>query len=142
MLVGTFLGWVRSGSASRSSYDVFGLVERLGFSPDGLVGWALRLWPLVPMLLVLCVVSWWWRPDHAGGRAIRIALTAVSAVYAGGTALAVANAPEIGMFEVGAGPIVTVVGAVVLLAGTAVEPLASAFAGRPDAESVSATRPG
>ena len=36
------------------------LVNRLGFSKGGLIGWALRLWPLVPMLLVVVVIAWWW----------------------------------------------------------------------------------
>ena len=41
-LLGTFLTWLRSGSADRSSYAVFGLVDRLGFSEGGVVGWALQ----------------------------------------------------------------------------------------------------
>ena len=59
LLVGTFLTWLRSGATERSSYDVFDLVDRLGFSEGGLVGWALRLWPLVPLLLVIAVIAWW-----------------------------------------------------------------------------------
>ena len=36
LLVGTFLTWLRSGATERSSYDVFDLVDRLGFSEGGL----------------------------------------------------------------------------------------------------------
>ena len=39
LLVGTFLTWLRSGATERSSYDVFDLVDRLGFSEGGLMGW-------------------------------------------------------------------------------------------------------
>jgi hypothetical protein len=128
-LLGTFLTWLRSGSADRSSYAVFGLVDRLGFSEGGVVGWALRLWPLVPLLLVVTVVIWWWPSQGHVWRVARSVVAAAAAVYAGGVALAVANAPEIGLFERGPGPIVTVLGAVTMLGGTV-------------AALISATRPG
>ena len=124
-LIGTFLTWVRSGATGRSSYELFELVDRLGFSPDGLVGRALRVWPLVPMLLVLAVVGAWWHPSRPLWAPGRIALTALAAVYAGGTALAVANAPDIALFTVGSGPVVTSIGAGVMIAGLVVEPLMS-----------------
>ena len=73
VLVGTFLTWLRSGATERSSYDVFDLVDRLGFSEGGLVGWALRLWPLLPLVLVLAVVAWWW-PSSGRGWAVATAL--------------------------------------------------------------------
>jgi hypothetical protein len=120
-LVGTFLTWVRSGSADRSSYDVFDLVDRLGFSEGGIVGWALRLWPLVPLLIVLAVVAWWWPAEGRGWSVWRTTATTLVALYAGGVAIAVANAPEISLFRRGPGPLVTVVGALTMLAGTAVE---------------------
>jgi hypothetical protein len=116
LLVGTFLPWVRSGAVDRSSYEVFDLVERLGFSPDGPIGWALRVWPLVPLLLVLGVVAQWW---PGGGRladALRRVLPLVTAVYAGGTALAVRLAPDAGLLRVGVGPSVSLLGGVVMLA--------------------------
>ena len=129
-LLGTFLAWVRSGSADRSSYDVFDLVDRLGFSEGGVVGWSLRLWPLVPLLLVLAVVAWWWPSESRGWNVARIAVTVVAAVYAGGVAIAVANAPDIGLFRRGPGPIVTVVGAVAMLAGVAVASITATRRGR------------
>ena len=48
-LVGTFLPWLASGAVDRSSYELLDIVERLGFSPDGLVGLALTVWPLAPL---------------------------------------------------------------------------------------------
>jgi hypothetical protein len=121
VLVGTFLTWVRSGSAERSSYDVFDLVDRLGFSSDGVVGIALRAWPLVPLLLALAVVVHWWSVEHPLSRAARIALTMVAAIYPGAVAVAVANAPSISLFEVGPGPTVTVIGAAAMLLGQALD---------------------
>jgi hypothetical protein len=117
VLVGTFLTWLRSGATERSSYDVFDLVDRLGFSEGGLVGWALRLWPLLPLVLVLAVVAWWWPSSGTGWTTTRVALTLVTSLYAGSVALAVVNAPEVALFGVGPGPTVTIVGAVVMVVG-------------------------
>lgn len=119
-LVGTFMTWVRSGAAKRSSYDVFDLVERLGFSSGGVVGWALRLWPLVPLLLVATVVCWWWPARSGAWTAARLTFSAISVLYAGGTALAVATVREVGLLTIGAGPAVTVVGAGLVAAGSAI----------------------
>ena len=116
-LVGTFLSWVRSGSTDRSSYEVFGLVDRLGFEPNSAIGWLLRLWPLVPLALVVTVIAHW--VHHPSLRWPRHALTSAALLYPGVTALAVANAPQIALFDVGPGPWVTLTGAVVMLAGLA-----------------------
>ena len=124
-LIGTFLTWVRSGSASRSSYDVFSLVERLGFSSSGIVGWALRLWPLVPLLLVLTVVCWWWPSSGAVWDMARLTLSAITVLYAGGTGLAVATVPEVGLITIGAGPLVTIIGAGLIVLGSAIATLTS-----------------
>ena len=119
-LVGTFLPWLGSGAVGRSSYDLLDIVERLGFSPDGLVGLALTVWPLAPLLLVLTAVAQWpgWTSAWAAVGATGLAL--VSAGYVGGTAVAVLNAPEVSLFRVRSGTWVTVVGALVMLVGAAV----------------------
>ena len=117
LLIGTFLKWLRSGATERSSYDVFGLVDRLGFSEGGIVGWALRIWPLVPLLLVVNVIVWWWPSSGPGWTAARAALTLVVSLYAGGVAVAVVNAPDVALFSVGRGPIVTTIGAGVMFVG-------------------------
>jgi hypothetical protein len=136
LLVGTFLTWVRSGATQRSSYDVFDLVERLGFSEGGLVGWGLRLWPLVPLLLVATVITSWSPFSSSGWTAVRVVLTLVASLYAGGVALAVMNAPDVALFTVGPGPVVTLIGGVVMIVGLA----ASVVLGR-RANDVSATHP-
>ena len=136
LLVGTFLTWVRSGATERSSYDVFDLVDRLGFSEGGLVGWGLRLWPLVPLLLVATVITSWSPFSSSGWAAARVVLPLVASLYAGGVALAVTNAPDVALFSVGPGPIVTIIGSLVMLVGLAV----SVLLGR-RANDVSATDP-
>ena len=136
LLMGTLMPWLRSGAIERSSYDVFDLVDRLGFSEGGVVGWALRLWPLVPLLLVLTVIAWWWPSSRAGWRATRVALTFVASLYAGGVAVAVLNAPDVALFSVGPGPSVTILGAVVMIAGlglAAISATRRARAARPSA---------
>ena len=125
-LVGSFLTWVRSGAVERSSYEIFDLVERLGFSPDGAVGWAVRLWPLVPMLLVLNVVCWWSPSDSRPLRITRMVLPVVVGLWIGGTGLAIATAPEAGLFVIGPGPAVTAAGAAVVLAGAVAGAVVSA----------------
>jgi hypothetical protein len=111
-LVGSFLPWVRTGSRDRNSYDVFRVVGRLGFAPDGPAATALRWWPLVPLLTIGAVVAVWWGWVRVGG-AVGIA----AAAYAGGVGLAVWSAPSTELVGIGAGPALTVVGAVVLLGG-------------------------
>jgi hypothetical protein len=139
-LVGTFLTWIRSGAVERSSYEIFDLVGRLGFSPDGAVGWAVRLWPLVPLLLVLSVVCWWSPSDSTPLRTTRIVLPVVVALWTGGTGLAIATAPQGGLMSIGPGPSVTAVGAAIVLAGAAAGTALSATdrgrSGRPSAPAV------
>jgi hypothetical protein len=118
-IVGTFLPWLRSGSRNRSSYTIFDLVERLGFAPSGVVSWSLRLWPIVPMLLVLEVVAIWIVTHTGRGRRPLLLSTGAIALWVAGTALAVRFAPDVGLFRVGIGPLVTVGGVVCLVAGVA-----------------------
>ena len=111
-VVGTFLPWLRSGTRLRSSYQIFSLVERLGYSRSDLVGWGLRLWPIVP-LLVACALSLVWFPRAwATGAAV-----AVAAVYAGVVSVAVRSASPNSIITVEYGSSVTLVGAVLLAAG-------------------------
>jgi hypothetical protein len=118
-LVGTFLPWLASGAVGRSSYDLLDIVERLGYSPDGLVGLAFTVWPLAPLLLVLTAIAQWPGWTNAWSAIAAGALALVSAGYVGATALAVLNAPEVGLFRIRSGARVTAIGAVVMLVGAA-----------------------
>ncbi len=112
MIGGSVLAWLRTGGRRRHSYELFDLVERLGFAPDGIGAWALRWWPLMPLLAVLAVVTAWWGWPRAGG-AIGIA----AALYAGGVGLAVGTASSPAV-DIARGPAVTAIGAAILLGGS------------------------
>lgn len=58
-IIGTFLPWLRSGKNDRSSFQLLALLDSLGFAPDGPVGWAVRGWPLVPLICVVAAVASW-----------------------------------------------------------------------------------
>jgi hypothetical protein len=129
-LTGTFLPWLRSGSRDRSSYTIFDLVERLGFAPGGVVAWSLRLWPLVPLLLVtMAVAGWAVATGHLRWPPAAVAIgTAI--VWIGGTAVALVLAPDAGLFRVGNGPAVAVAGVLVSgLGGVWLRPRGSAASG-------------
>ena len=110
--VGTFLPWLRSGTRHRNSYEIFSLVDRLGFSPSSLVGWGLRLWPVLPLLLVGAVTLQWFPRRWATG-----VTAAVAAIYAGVVSAAVRTAPSTSFITVEFGSLVTLLGAVTLAAG-------------------------
>ena len=111
-IIGTFLPWVRSGTRRRSSYEIFSLVERLGFSSSSAVGWGLRLWPVVPFLVTLAVTLAWFPR-----RWVTNAAALVTVLYVGSVAVAVESAPTSSLVSIEFGPDVTLVGAVVLAGG-------------------------
>lgn len=90
VVIGSLLPWVRSGSRDRHSYDLFALVERLGFSPEGVVGTMIRWWPLVPLLAIGAFVVAWWGWRRAGG-----VIGIVAGLYGGGVGLAIVAAPAV-----------------------------------------------
>jgi hypothetical protein len=73
LLAATFLPWVHSGSRTRSSYELLGLLDRLGVAGDGLAAGLIRWWPMVPLLVTCAVVLGWWRLH---GWALAVALVA------------------------------------------------------------------
>ena len=129
-LVGTFLPWLQSGARDRSSYTIFDLVERLGFAPGGVVAWSLRLWPLVPLVLVaMTSAGWAVATGHLRWR-LAACVVGVGVVWIGGTAVALVLAPDVGLFRIGNGPTVATIGVVVAAAGAAwLRPRGSAASG-------------
>src|SRR3954468_6395707 len=111
-LVGTFLPWVRSGTRGRSSYEIFALVERLGISQSSLVGWGVRLWPVVAFLLVLAVSLLWFGPRVAALLAV-----GVTVLYAGVVSIAVKRAASNSLLTVTGAPVVTLCGLALLVLG-------------------------
>lgn len=78
-LAGTFLPWVRSGSATRDSYAAGGALRRL-LEPPGALDAVLRVWPVLGLVCAAAVASW-----LLGGRAVAATL-AVGAALAGAAA--------------------------------------------------------
>jgi hypothetical protein len=115
VLIGSFLPWLRSGSRRRNSYDIFSLVERIGYSPNGPVAWALRAWPALPVVLVAGVTMVWIGWEVAGA-----ALNVVAAIYAGAVSIAVRAGSPSGLISAEYGAWVTLFGAVSLVAGSAI----------------------
>lgn len=113
-MLGTFLPWLRSGSVDRSSYEIFDLIERLGFSPGGPIGWAVRLWPLVPLLFALATVLQWSMSIRPLVTTARRVLPLVASLYGGGVALAIRLAPEAGLFRFRYGSWLTLIGSIVV----------------------------
>ena len=111
-LVGTFLPWLRSGTRDRSSYEIFSLVDRLGISQSSVVGWGVRLWPVVPLLLVLAVTLLWFPRKWIGGATVLVAVT-----YAGVVSIAVRSASSNSLITIESGTVVTLVGVLILGAG-------------------------
>jgi len=112
VVIGTLLPWVRTGGRRRNSYDLLVLVERLGFTPDGATATALRWWPLLPVLVVAAVVAAWWGWLRVGG-----ATGLVAAGYAGTISVLVVRGGS-ALVRVQAGTTLTIIGAVVLAAGS------------------------
>lgn len=115
-IAGSFGNWLTSGAVARSSYDILGLVDRIGFAPNGPIGWLVRAWPLMPLVMTAAVVAAWW-----GRRFVALAFGLVGGVYAGSLGAAVAAAvPEHRSISVGLAPIVTAVGGGLLVLGSMV----------------------
>ncbi len=112
VIVGSLLPWLRTGGRRRHSYDLFELVERLGFAPGSVAAAALRWWPVVPLFAVGAAVAVGWGLLRIGGF-----LGIGAAIYAGGTALVVILAPSGRAIDPQFGAVVTAVGGLLLLVG-------------------------
>lgn len=109
-LAGVFAPWLQSGSVQRSSFELFDLAERLGFASDGLFAWAVRPWPLVPLLLVAACVAAWYRRQTVAG-----ALAGIGGLYVGGVVIGVTQAPDAGIIRTSWGLPLSGLGALALI---------------------------
>jgi hypothetical protein len=110
VVLATFLPWLRSGSTSRSSYDLLGLLDRLDIAPDGPISTLVRWWPLVPFLVTVAVVLAWWQRWAAS-----LAASLIAVLYAGGVGGALAVRSRDTPLELGPGPLVCTVASLVFL---------------------------
>jgi hypothetical protein len=110
VLVGTVLPWMSTGSTTRTSYQLMGLLSRLEIAPDGWVSGLVRWWPIVPLLVTAAVVLAWWRWTLAA-----LAVAAATLAYVGGVGYTmVASARDVGI-DIGPGPWVCMAGGVDLV---------------------------
>lgn len=113
-LIGSFSNWLSSGRVGRSSFELLGVIHRLGFVPNGATQSAVRAWPVMPLLLIGGVVLAWW-----GWRTAGAAVAAIGALYAGAIGGAVAfAAPDARGVDVSGAPRLTALGAAVVLLGS------------------------
>lgn len=110
VVLATFLPWLRSGTTSRSSYELLGLLSRLGIAPDGPVSVMVRWWPLVPLVVTLAVVLAWWRRWVAS-----LVAAVVAVLYAGGVGGALVVRSRDTGIAVGPGASVCAIGSVAFL---------------------------
>lgn len=74
---GGFLPWVRSGTVSRDSFELAGVLDRHGHDGGSLLGVVLSAWIVVPLGCVLCVAAYLLgRPRLAALLSITISLFA------------------------------------------------------------------
>ena len=112
VVVSMFGPWVRSGSNVRNSFELVDLIDRLGFTPNGPVETAIRLWPLAPLLVVVAVVLTIGLRGRAG---------AIVAIVVGGSigvvGAAIRTAPESTLIGSGWGSVAAAVGGLVMVTG-------------------------
>ena len=109
LVVGSFLPWLYSGERARSSFELVTVARRLGLSPEGWQGAALRLWPLVPLLCVLATFASWW-----GKHLVAAVLADLAALATAWLCIEALTADLGANLRLGVGPSVTVVGAALL----------------------------
>ena len=115
-ITGSLMAWVQTGSRSRNSYDVFDIVERLGFAPDGIEAHALRWWPTMPLVVIAAVVAAWWGFRRSGA-----VVGIIGGIFAGGIGTTVAAASAARDIEPRGGAVVTAVGGWLLVAASILE---------------------
>lgn len=109
-IVGTFMPWLRSGDSDRNSFQLLSLLDFLGFSPDGPMGWAVRAWPLIVLICVLAAVTAW------RGMWPVAAITGIGGgSYALGLAWAVRDSATTSLLVARSGTAVTMIGGLVLV---------------------------
>ena len=113
-IVASFVPWLRSGTIERSSYDLIGLVHLLRIADNAHIRLLIRLWPVMPLLVVSGVVAAWW-----GWRFVGAGVGVVAAAFSGIPSAAVAHAvPDRNQISITEAPLWTTAGAGVLLLGS------------------------
>lgn len=115
IVVGSFLPWIRSGSALRDSFEIAGVLDRLGPQDDPALTFALSVWIAVPLACVLTIGL------YVAGLARMSAVCAIIVSAVAGTVglatyVVVGDGPGL-VTSVPAGPMTTCLGGVIALFG-------------------------
>ncbi len=112
IVVGTFLPWLHSGSHTRNSYGADGAARRL-LGVHGVGAVLLAIWPFVVLACAAALAA-----AVLGWRRIAAGIGVLAAVAAAAGAVTMLNAGHSAVLQpANAGPIVTLVGSVTVLAG-------------------------
>jgi hypothetical protein len=116
LVLGTFLPWLRSGRATRNSYEAIGAVRRL-VHPAGVLDELFRSWPLLGAVCALAVAV------HVLGLRVLGSAIGVLASLAGGAGAVAALAARDNAYAsvIETGPAVTIAGAAIVLISVGVD---------------------
>lgn len=113
--VGGFLPWVRSGTVSRDSFELAGVLDRHGQEVNALLSVVLSVWIVVPLGCALCIAAYLLgRPRPAAVLSIMISLIAGTV---GVLADVVGDGVSGTVVAVSAGPVTTAAGSGIALLG-------------------------
>ncbi len=110
LVLGTFLPWLRSGRATRNSYEATGAVRRL-VHPPGVLDDLFRIWPLLAAVCALAVAVY-----VLGLHILGLAIGVLASLAGGAAAVAALAASDNAYASViETGPAVTIAGAAIVL---------------------------
>jgi hypothetical protein len=110
LVAGTFLPWLRSGRATRNSYEATGAVRRL-VHPPGILDDLFRVWPLIGALCAVAVAVY-----ALGLRRTGAGIGMLASLAGGAAAVAALNATGNAYASViDTGPAITIAGAVIVV---------------------------
>jgi hypothetical protein len=125
VVVGTFLPWLYSGSRTRNSYQTGGALRRV-FDVGGAGDSALAAWPFVGLACAAAIAALVLRLRRT---AAIVGLVAAAAAAAGSIAMLTAGGNGI-VRPAKLGPIVTLVGAVMVLSAVTIQLFGASRTGR------------
>ncbi|MGH3434827.1 MAG: hypothetical protein ACRDQB_18540 [Thermocrispum sp.] len=114
--VGSFLPWVSSGAALRSSFETAGVLERLGPSDQPLLDAALTGWIAIPLVCVICLGLYTVGMTRTGAGIATIVSLLAGTV--GAATYVIGNGGSGAVSVVATGPLTTCLGGVVALGGS------------------------
>lgn len=116
IVIGSFLPWIKSGAVQRDSFEIVGVIDRLGPQDNAILAFALSGWIAVPPACVLAIGL------YVLGLARTAAACAITVSVVAGTvglAIYVVGGDGFGLVtSVPAGPLTTCLGGMIALSGS------------------------